>query len=346
MSQSSFDINSIQEPANLSEAIDWAVTSPNLFGKRWIVEQFKTVEDGKDAETNSFSDAGFLNIQGTENAFAITSNSNARYVYADPEKGAAIVVAEAARDIICSGGRPISMTSYLNFGDLSNKEVAEQFSKAISGIRSACQKFNTPVTAGDLYTNKRMDLLPIPNVSMIGLIDDKRLQTSVSFKSKGDLIFLLGTQNDDVNASEYLSKFHNVKETPAPTLDLDVEYELHQTVRNLIASGVIQSCKSVAEGGLFSALFNKSLQEELGFDITLPIEFRRDAFLFGEAQSRVVVTVKEDDHDLFLQLMETNNSKFLMLGHVTKSELRIDHESYGYANELKEKSNNALKSYL
>ena len=346
MNQSSFDITTIEEPASLQEAIDWAVSSPNLTGKRWVAEQFKNVKDGEDAETNSFSDAGFLNIQGTDNAFAITSNSNARYVYADAEKGSMIVVAEAARDIICSGGQPISATCYLNFGDLSNPDVAEQFSKSISGIRKVCSKFNTPVTSGDLYTNKRMDFLPVPNVSMIGVIDDKRLQTSVSFKSKGDLIFMIGKPSDDVNASEYLAKFHNIKETPAPIFDLDEEFELHQTVKNLIASGILQSCKSVAEGGLFSALFNKCLHEDLGFDITLPIEFRRDAFLFGEAQSRAVVSITEDNLDLFLQFIGTTNSKALMLGHVTKSELRIDHESYGFANELKVKFNSALNDYL
>jgi phosphoribosylformylglycinamidine (FGAM) synthase-like enzyme len=346
MSQASFDINTIPEPASLQAAIDWAVTAPNLTGKRWVAEQFKNVKDGEDAETNSFSDAGFLNIQGTDNAFAITSNSNARYVYADAEKGSMIVVAEAARDIICSGGQPISATCYLNFGDLSNPDVAKQFSKSISGIRTVCSKFNTPITAGDLYTNKRMDLLPVPNISMIGVIDDKKLQTSVSFKEKGDLIFMLGKPSDDVNASEYLAKFHNIKETPAPSFDLDEEFELHNTIKNLIASGVIQSCKSVAEGGLFSALFNKCLHKDLGFDITLPIEFRRDAILFGEAQSRAVVSVTEDNLDLFLQLVGTTKSKALMLGHVTKSELRIDHESYGFATELKAKFNSALDSFL
>lgn len=346
MSQSSFDIKSIEEPANLQEAVNWAITAPNLTGKRWVAKQFQNVQDNADAETNSFSDAGFVNVQGTDNAFAISSNSNARYVYADAEKGSMIVVAEAARDIICSGGQPISATAYLNFGDLSNDAVAKQFSQSIKGIRTVCTKLQTPVTSGDLYTNKKMDLLPVPNVSMIGVIDDKRLQTSVSFKDKGDLIFMIGKPSDDVNASEYLAKFHNIKETPAPTFDLEEEFELHHTIKNLIASGVVKSCKSVAEGGLFSALFNKCLQGELGFDITLPIEFRRDAFLFGEAQSRAVVTITEEDLDLFLQLMETNNSKFLMLGHVTKSELRIDHESYGFANEMKGEFNSALDGFL
>jgi len=346
MSQSSFDINTIAEPTSLQEAVNWAISSPNLTGKRWVVEQFKNVKDNVDADTNSFSDAGFLNIQGTENAFVTSSSSNARYVYADAEKGSMIVVAEAARDIICSGGQPISANVYLNFGDLSNSDVAKQFAQSIKGIRAVCTKFKTPITTGDLYTNKRIDLLPVPNVSMIGVIDDKRLQTSVSFKKKGDLIFLIGEPSDDVNASEYLSKFHNIKETPAPIFNLDEEFELHHTIKNLIASGVVKSCKSVAEGGLFSALFNKCLQSEFGFDITLPIEFRRDAFLFGEAQSRAVITITEEDLDLFLQFMEVNNSKFLMLGHVTKSELRIDHESYGFADEMKVQFNSALDSLL
>lgn len=341
-----FDINSVQDPANLQEVINWAISTPNLTGKRWIVEQFKSVKGTDDANTNSFSDAGFINIEGTDRAFAITSESNARYSYSDPKKGAMIVVAEAARDIICSGGQPISATSYLHFGDLSNPYVAKQFADTIVGIRTACEKFKTPVTSGDFYTNKKMDLLPVPNVGMIGVIDDKRLQTSASFKAKGDLIFMLGTPKDDLGSSEYLSKYQNVKESPAPYFDLDEEHELQHTVKNLIAAGVVNSCKSVAKGGLFSALFNKCLQEEFGFDITLPIEFRRDAFLFGESQSRALITVKEDDHDLFLQLMETNQTRFLMLGHVTKSELRIDHESYGFMDEMKVQFNGALDKYL
>ena len=353
MNQSSFDITTIEEPANLQAAIDWAVSAPNLTGKRWVAEQFKNVKDGEDAETNSFSDAGFLNIQGTDNAFAITSNSNARYVYADAEKGSMIVVAEAARDIICSGGQPISATCYLNFGDLSNPDVAEQFSKSISGIRKVCSKFNTPVTGGNVSFYNQMvtdeaetPVFPTPTIGMLGVIEDKSHITSLAFKGKSDLIYMLGTCDNDISSSEYLSSYHGIKESSTPKFDLDKEAELQNTLTKLIRAGVIESAHDVADGGTFITLLESAMVNNLGFDITTSSEIREDAFLFGESPSRVIVSVREVKEDRFLDLLKKSDLPFSLIGHVSKGEIRVDDQSFGEVSEYKSIYQDSLSKKL
>jgi phosphoribosylformylglycinamidine synthase II len=348
-----FNIDQVKEPLNIQEVAEKLINLPNIASKRWVIEQYDSMVGTGNMSTNMPTDAGIYNIKGTDKALALTVDCNSRYVYADPEIGTAIAVAEAARNIVVSGGEPTAITNCLNFGNPYVPEVYWQFVGAIKGMGTACTKFGTPVTGGNVsfYNQSNIDgkvipVFPTPTIGMLGIIDDKSTITTLSFQKKGDLIFLLGKSVDDINSSEYLANIQGVKLSPAPYFNIDEEYELQQTVKKLIKAGVLESAHDVADGGLYIALFESCLQKEFGFDITLPIEFRRDAYLFGEAQSRVVVSIKEENHDAFLKALDNSSVPHTLLGHVTKGELRIDDESYGFIDELKAQWSNALGDKL
>jgi phosphoribosylformylglycinamidine synthase len=336
------DLNKIQEPLNLEEVINLLILHPDLTSKNWVFEQLNPVDS-----KNMASDAGIVEIESTEKAMAISTAGNTKFLEASAFEGSMIAVAEAVRKVVCSGGRPTGISADLNFGNAQDNGVSEAFTDAISGIKLAAEKLKAKVTGNDLVFDQRQSISSSAvTIAAMGILDNKRTQTTLPFKSKGDLIFMVGKGQNDISSSDYLSAFHGVQKAPAPFLNLDYEFATHQTIRNLIASGIVQSCHSITNGGLFMCLFEKCLHNELGFDITLPIEFRRDAFLFGESQSRAVITVKEDDHELLLELMDKESAPLLMLGHVTKSEMRIDNEGYGYIDEIMPEYTNALSKTL
>ncbi|MDP7430022.1 MAG: phosphoribosylformylglycinamidine synthase subunit PurL, partial [Flavobacteriales bacterium] len=290
-----FDINNVEQPTDLVEVAKFLTVHQNIASKRWVYEQYDSMVGTINMSTNYPTDAGIVNLKGTDKALAMTVDCNARMVNADPEEGCAMAVAEAARNIVCSGGVPSAVTNCLNFGNPYNPEVYWQFVGAIKGMTKACKKFNTPVTGGNVsfYNQSAVDgtevpVFPTPTIGMLGIVEDKKHITSLAFKGKSDLIYLLGKCENDISSSEYLASFHGVKESPAPNFDLDVEYELQQTIIKLIRAGVVESVHDIADGGLFITLLESAMYKNLGFDITSCCEVRVDALLFGEAPSRVV----------------------------------------------------------
>jgi phosphoribosylformylglycinamidine synthase len=220
-------------------------------------------------------------------------------------------------------------------------------------MSAACLKFNTPVTGGNVsFYNQsvingvEVPVFPTPTIGMIGILEDKNKLMSLDFKDKGDLIFLIGKYEDDISSSEYLANYHNVKASPAPYFDLDEEYKTHKVVKELIQDDRINAAHDVADGGLYVSLVEMSFPRSLGFDIVTDSEIREDAFLFGEGQGRIVVTVSEDQEDLFLEHMVNSKVNFTLLGHVTKGKLVVDDEHFGFVNEAKEIYNNALGNML
>ena len=189
-------------------------------------------------------------------------------------------------------------------------------------------------------------VFPTPTIGMIGILEDKNKLMSLDFKDKGDLIFLIGKYEEDISSSEYLANYHNVKASPAPYFDLDEEYKTHNVVKELIQADRINAAHDVADGGLYVSLVEMSFPRSLGFDIVTDSEIREDAFLFGEGQGRIVVTVSEDQEDLFLEHMVNSKVNFTLLGHVTKGKLVVDDEHFGFVNEAKEIYNNALGNML
>ena len=348
-----FNIDSIAQPSDLKAVAKQMVALPNIASKRYIYEQYDSMVGTRNMTTNAPSDAGVVNIKGTNKALAMSVDCNSRYVHADPEVGCAIAVSEAARNISCSGGIPSAVTNCLNFGNPYNPEVYWQFVGSIKGMSAACERFETPVTGGNVsfYNQTQIGdkvdpVFPTPTIGMIGVVEDKKYVMTLDYKAKGDLIFMIGSNHDDINSSQYLVNIHGVEKSTTPHFDLEEEYVNQKQLQMLIRKGAINSAHDVSEGGLFVALLEKGMASCLGFDITLPAEFRKDAMLFGESQSRIVVTVSEDDKDAFIDLMMLNGCDFDLLGHVTKGSIRVDDEDWGTVTEYQDIYDNALSDIL
>jgi phosphoribosylformylglycinamidine synthase II len=348
-----FNIEDVAQPEDLKEVAFFLLQNPNIASKRWVYEQYDSMVGTKNMTTNRPSDAAIVNVKGTNKAIAMTVDCNSRYVNADPEIGTMIAVSEAARNIVCSGGVPSAITNCLNFGNPYNPESYWQFVGAIKGMSKACLKFETPVTGGNVsfYNQTSINgvetpVFPTPTIGMIGLLEDKTRTMSLDFKQKGDLIFLIGDSNDCISSSEYLYSYHGVKASPAPMFDLEKEYTMQDTVKGLIQNELINAAHDVSDGGLFVSLTEMAMPKELGFDIVTDAEIREDAFLFGESQGRVLVTVSEESEENFIEFMMDSSVNFTLLGHVTKGKMMVDDEHFGFITEAKELFNNALGKKL
>jgi phosphoribosylformylglycinamidine synthase II len=344
-----FDMNAIAVPNDLKKVAMELIGSPNIASKRFVYEQYDSMVGTINMSTNNPTDAAIVNIKDTDKALAMTVDCNARYVHADPETGCMIAVAEAARNISCSGGVPSAITNCLNFGNPYNPEVYWQFVGAIKGMSKACEKFGTPVTGGNVsFYNQTVlkdstePVFPTPTIGMIGVVENKKHITTIPFKSKGDLIYMIGENRNDISQSEYLVKVHGIEKSPAPYFSLEEEYANQEQLRMLIRKGCLNSAHDISEGGLFVCLMEKAMSSGFGFDITSDAAIRKDAYLFGESQSRIVVSVPQDKEDEFIDLMMLNGVEFDLLGHVTKGSIRIDDEDWGMVNEYKERYDNAI----
>ena len=348
----SFNIDEVPEPGDIKEIACSLVKHPNIASRRWVYEQYDTMVRTNNMSTNFPSDAGVINLKDTKTALALTTDCNSRYVHADPRTGAMIAVSEAARNIVCSGAEPLAITNCLNFGNPHNPEVYWQFVEAVKGMGEACRKFNTPVTGGNVsfynqatINNKTVPVYPTPTIGMLGILNKKNHMT-LAFKEKGDMIYLLGKSVNDISCSEYLYSWHNIKKSPPPAFDLDFECKIQQVVKGLIRNHMIRSAHDVSDGGLFIALVESAMPHDLGFDITSPAEIRKDAFLFGEAQSRIVVSVAQSRETEFIDFMMEKKLPFSALGHVTKGELRVDDLSFGFIRDVKQAYLTALEKII
>jgi len=337
-----FRIEQVQEPEDLPAVARYLLSSHNIASKKWVIDQYDTMVGTKNMTTNTPADAGVVNLKGTNKALALAVDCNARYVQADPEKGCAIAVSESARNIVCSGGEPMAVTNCLNFGNPYNPEVYWQFVGAIKGMGKACESLNTPVTGGNVsfYNqsstggNKAIPVFPTPVIGMLGLLHDKKHLTGLGFREEGDLIYLLGESRNDINSSEYVYNYHGVKLSPAPYFDMEDEYALQQALKDLIRAGLVRSAHDVADGGLFVTLFESARVNNLGFRIDSDEAIRKDAFLFGEAQSRVVVSVKPEDEGALAEMLAQTEVPFTVLGQVEGKDAVVDTTSYGSITEL------------
>ncbi|MFM7216649.1 MAG: AIR synthase-related protein, partial [Bacteroidota bacterium] len=345
-----FNIDQVAEPSNLREVADFLLQHPNICSRRYVADQYDSMVGTVNMSTNAPSDAAIVNLKGTDKAIALTVDCNGRYVHADPEQGCAIAVAEAARNIVCSGGEPSAITNCLNFGNPYNKEVYWQFVNAIKGMGKACRKFKTPVTGGNVsFYNQSSDegpVFPTPTIGMLGVLEKKSLHTTLDFKAPGDIIFLVGESANDIASSEYLYSWHGIKNSPAPKFDLDTELSVQHVVSKLIRSGLVRSAHDVSDGGLYITLLESSMPRGLGFSIETDFDCRPDAFLFGEAQSRIVLTVSPDNMDAFTEMLLAGDVEFSNLGVVNDGDIVIDEENWGSVADAKAVYDNALAKKL
>ncbi len=342
-----FDDTKIPVPQNLKAVAEKLIALPNIASKRWIYEQYDSMVGAGNTSTNGVSDAAVVLAKPTNKALALTTDCNSRYVFADPYKGAMIAVAEAARNIVCSGGTPLGVTNCLNFGNPYDPEVYWQFSNAIKGMGDACIKFDTPVTGGNVsFYNQSPDgpVYPTPTIGMVGLLDSVADKMTMNFKNEGDAIYLIGESRNDINSSEYLHKIIGEEFSPCPHFDLDEEFNLQQAISSLIKEKLIASAHDVSEGGLFVTLLESAFTNNLGFSASQnDAQIRSDAYWFGEAQSRVVVSVSSIGEEKLTEVLKSKNIIFSKLGLVAASTITVTNENWGIVDKWKEKYDNAIE---
>lgn len=272
--------------------------SPTIASKRWVYEQYDHM-----VRTNTTvrpgSDAAVVRIKGTKKAVAMTVDCNSRYCLLHPYEGARLAVAEAARNLVCSGAAPIGLTDCLNFGNPERPDIMWQFVMAVEGMKDACESFQIPIVSGNVsFYNETngLSIYPTPVLGMVGLIDDAERSMTQWFKQEGDDIILLGSSREDLGGSEYLKVVHAREQGSPPYLSLNAEKALHECVLSLIRDDLLQSAHDCSEGGVAVALAESCIsgpERALGAVVRLTRgRLRKDSVLFGESQSRVVVSAK------------------------------------------------------
>ncbi|WP_430813632.1 phosphoribosylformylglycinamidine synthase subunit PurL [Carboxylicivirga sp. RSCT41] len=341
------------EPDQYTDVVKRMLSNLNVTSKSWLTNKFSKPANSESENTDYPSDAAFICIDGSDKSLAATMDCNSRYMKSDAYVGAQIAVAEAARNIVCAGGKPLALSDCLNFGNPYDPKVYKTFVDSVKGITKACNDFEVPVVSGNVsFYNQRSEnghlkpITPTPVIGMVGIVNDKNNHSTLSFRHKGDMIFLVGRSRNDVNSSEYASSILNIKKSAAPYYDAQEEKELQAAVSEIIQQNLVRSVHDVSNGGLFFSLLESGIPMEFGFDITSDAEIRKEAFLFGESQSRVVVSVSPEKQDDFVDFMMSTKVPFSILGHVTKGEIRIDDESYGYIDELKQAFEQKLEVWV
>ena len=344
-----FKQEAIADVEDLKAIAEQLVQIPNIASKRWIYTQYDSMVGAGNTSTNAPSDASVVLAKGTGKALAITVDCNSKYVFADPYIGGMIAVAEAARNIVCSGGEPIGVTNCLNFGNPYDPEVYYQFVKAVTGMGDACKKFKTPVTGGNVsFYNQNPDgpVYPTPTIGMVGILDDFNTRMTLNFKQVGDHIFLVGQQQNDIASSEYLHKLKGVAFSPAPYFNLDEEFAVQTLVANLIKEKLIASAHDISEGGLAITLLESGFHSNLGFQVLAEEGIRKDAFWFGEAQGRVVVSVNENQLEGFKQTALATQISITDLGKVSSGAITVNGTDWGTIADWKNKYNTAIEKRL
>ncbi|HIK38078.1 MAG: phosphoribosylformylglycinamidine synthase subunit PurL [Geminocystis sp.] len=314
--------------------------SPSIASKKWVYRQYDYQVQNNTAVLPGRADAAVIRLRQLDESpggaiigLAATTDCNGRYVYLDPHRGAALAVAEAARNLSCVGATPVAVTDNLNFGSPENPIGYWQLYHACRGIAEACSRFNTPVTGGNvsLY-NETIDkegnpqpIYPTPVIGMIGIIPDIRRAVGLSWQQEGDLIYLLGEFNPTLGASEYLALIHNTVAGKPPHLDYDLEKQVQSACRKGIHLGYVKSAHDCAEGGIAVALAECCIASQLGCQVTVCHPNKRfDELLFGEIASVIVVSVSPQQQTAWEALLQENlGSSWQLIGVVGGNFLTI-----------------------
>lgn len=347
-----FDLNNIQD---LDEE-EWESTTkkilqlPNIASKQWVYQQYDSMVGTVNQSTNKPTDAAVVKVKGTAKSLALTVDCNSRYIYANPHKGTQIAVSEAARNIRVTGGVPTAITNCLNFGNPYNEEVYFQFKSAIEGMGVACRKFDTPVTGGNVsFYNQSTNghaVYPTPTIGMVGIIENQDQVMSMNFKDEGDSILLIGPLCNDLGSSQYLAKIKGVEYSNCPEFDLDIEYKLHQFLEALSKSKMAKSVHDLSEGGLMVACAESAMAGNKGFSLCSNPAYRNDSWLFGESQSRVLVSINETHKKDLVALAEQFELPVIHIGTVTNDDIIVNGNSWGSIDEFKSLYSSSIGSTI
>jgi len=320
------DLDKIKEPQDYNQTLLTLLSHPTLASKEWIA---KKVDSNllKNSCIRAGGDTAVYYVSEINKPIAATVDGNGLYCYLDPLTGGKITVAQAARNLICCGAQPLGVTDGLNFGSPYNPEVYWQFEKVIAGITEACIALDVPVVSGNVSFNNESPkgaIYPTPVIGMVGLIGDAKQVTSRDFKDENDLIFLIGENEEELGGSQYLRVVHNLIKGLSPRLDLTREKDVQAAALEMITSGIVKSAGGCSEGGLAVILAESCIAGQKGASVNLDDNIRKDALLFGEAQSRIIISASSDNKDKIMEIAKKSNVSCNVIGEVKGDYLKIN----------------------
>ncbi len=324
-----FDFSTLNHPENLEETFEKVFSSPNIVSRKWVYEQYDHM-----VQTNTSvypgGDAAVVRIKGTRKSIAMKTDGNGRFVYLNPRMGGQAAVAEAARNVVATGGGPLAITNCLNFGNPYKPEMFWQFKQAVQGMGEACKYFNTPVTGGNVsFYNESPNraVYPTPVIGMIGLVEDIDHITTAEFKNEGDLIYLLGETKEEFGGSEYLRTIFDMVVGDVPQVDLKLEQKHHEFVLDAIRSKLVQSAHDVADGGLAVAFAESCIairKKQIGAEINLPAALTPHAWMFSESHARYIISVNPDNKEKFEKIISKHKVECQKIGKVGGDRVKIN----------------------
>ncbi len=345
--QQRLSLGDVPPPGDYDRTLKQLLGSPNIASRRWVYQQYDQFVGGN-TMVRPGSDAAVVRVKGTNKALAMSVDCNSRYCQLDPYVGAMTAVVESARNVVCAGAEPIGVTDCLNFGNPEKPEIMWQFREAIKGIRDACGALGLPVVSGNVSFYNETDgraIPPTPTIAMVGLIEDVRHQCTQWFENDGDLVVLLGRTREELGGTEYLATIHGIEKGTPPWMDLAVEKAVQRVCLRAIREDLLVSAHDVSEGGLAVALAECCISgpgKPLGAEIDLEASIRPDAWLFGESQSRILVSLRSKQLTRLRELAADNEVPLSVLGTVRGSRLRAGRLIDADVQELRDLWSNAL----
>ncbi|MDP6626029.1 MAG: AIR synthase related protein [Nitrospinota bacterium] len=330
------------------------LTMPNIACKEWVYQQYDHM-----VRINSVvlpgSDAAVIRIKGSTKGVGMSLDCNSRYCYLDPYMGGIIAVAEGARNLVCSGVKPLAMTNCLNFGNPEKPEIMWQFKEAVRGMSEASRFLKTPVVSGNVsFYNETQGvaIFPTPVVGMVGLIADCSRAITQFFKEEGDIIILFGETKEELGGSEYLKLIHDQERGKPPELILDLEARTHKACLEAVEQGFVKSAHDCSEGGLTVAVAESAVSGPvtLGAEISLESSIRKDALLFGESQSRIILSAEKKHIEEIINIAEKKRVPVKIIGQVIKKGLKVYINSKSVielgCDKIKKSWENTLRNYM
>lgn len=347
-----FNPDSIKMFDDLNKSLIDLISRPSILSKKWVYEQYDSMVRTNTIQLSN-SDAAVIRIKGTRKALALKTDCNAKFVYLNPRRGTAIAVAEAARNVVCTGAKPIAITNCLNYGNPYDPEIYWQFAESILGMREACLALSTPVTGGNVSfynENPKGAIMPTPVIGMLGIINDIKKVVNTEFKENGDIIIELGVNKGEIGGSEYQLMVNGRIDGDAPDLDLDYERRLQSLCLLYVEEGLVKSMHDVSDGGIAISLFEcLNTDKKLGCKIHLNNDkkLREDFLLFGESQSRIVITIDKKSKVNILEKAKEYNIDANEIGEVTNTNrIEINDLINIELNKLMEIYNNRIREIM
>ena len=323
------DLSTLLHPENLIESLEALLGSPNIASKRWVHEQYDTMVRTNTVQGPGAADAGIIRLKGSKKGLVAKTDCNGRYVYLNPRRGGQIAVVESARNVVCSGAKPMAITNCLNYGNPYKPEVYWTFKESLAGMGDACRKLNTPVTGGNVSfynENPESAIFPTPIIGMLGVIEDvEKHKMSPSFKKEGDIILYVGAPRIGLGGTEYLKVIHGLTTGDAPILDLDVELKVQETVLEAITSGLVTAAHDISDGGLAVTIAEMGIFGSLGAQIDLSVlSGSIHEIWFSEAQSGIILTCQPNQKEPLMKHLSQGGVDVAHIGTVQGDALNFE----------------------